>query len=186
MLEAVQDELKMTEPQQADVAAVLDELSAYQRQQMREELRRLRRLPEEQQIAAAGEAYRRVRDLVRQEAYRKFGDALSEQQTRRYRQIVLQRQKGPFVFTWPEVERDLQLTAKQRDEIRKISDRTLKEFQKLGRRMQGTTVGESEKLLEAIDAQRQRSRDDVLKLLTSNQRSRWRALLGKRFDLPRE
>jgi eukaryotic-like serine/threonine-protein kinase len=105
----VQDDLKLSTSQRQRAVQSLGELN----EKWHKAFRDFRKADQEERRA-------RTLGLARAEE-RAIAEILNPEQARRFRQIVLQlEQRGPYGFSDPQVVRALELTAKQREKIRRI------------------------------------------------------------------
>jgi hypothetical protein len=159
---AVQDELKLTEDQSRRVIEALKDIGTGPRRGP---------LP-----ADAKQRFQRILDEVKgHEAA--ITSILSADQVRRLRQIALQA-RGPMAFRQPDVIAALKLTAEQRDQIRAMEG----EFGRLDSHRTGESPpGPPGK---ARQGPPRPQLDQILALLTEEQRQQWRDMTGEPFDGP--
>jgi hypothetical protein len=102
---------------------------------------------------------------------------LSEKQAKRLGEIAL-RQRGAGAFADPKVAEELDLSFEQQGEIRDLLTTAGKQLQKL---FQGGRPPQPETLRRESIRLSKTATDRILKLLTDEQKSKWRAMTGQPF-----
>src|SRR5947199_9704119 len=102
------------------------------------------------------------------QAEKQIQSILNPSQTERLKQLQAQRE-GVNRFSQPDLVRQLELTEQQRERIRSIRE--------VGQPIGPVPFGQT-------DEQRRELLDDVLSVLTDDQKSKWATMLGKEFRFP--
>jgi hypothetical protein len=161
---AVQDDLKLSAEQRQRVREVSGRIGEAWRAAFREF--RTRGLGEEERRAKSLEIARAEEGAV--------AEVLTAAQAVRFRQILLQlRQRGPHGFSDPELVQALKLTAKQREKLRLIHQDA---YQPPAEGRPGK--GPPPKGKKRPGGPWREVNDQVLRVLTAEQRARWRELSG--------
>lgn len=115
---------------------------------------------------------------------------LSEKQSKRLREIILQQQRG-HALQDPKVAQTLDLTKEQQSHLQEIAAAGMKKMQDLGLETMGTLwkggpnpvafQKASEKVSKQMREIWDQTGEEILGILTTEQRSKWRELTGKPF-----
>ena len=164
MSQDVRDELEISEEQLGDLRAMGEEM----RDQMRSMFAGMRDLPPEERR----ERFESMRDQmqdVRAEAEERLGDILLPHQMERLREINVQQQVrrgGLGGALRGELGEELGITEDQREQL-------VTRAQELQQEMQ-----------EKIEKMRKDAQEELMGMLTSDQRSKLESMMGTEFDLP--
>jgi hypothetical protein len=173
---SVQDELKLTDDQKADLQKVGEKRDAA-RQKARDSGDREKGMAIMQ---AANEEIKKEVDKWRE-------TALKPDQNKRLRQIQLQ-QMGVHAFADSDVQKDLKLTDKQKDEAKEIVDSTDKDAREIfqGMREARNDPEKRQGILKKVDAVRKEGMDKMAGQLTDDQKKAWKELTGEKFEIKME
>jgi Spy/CpxP family protein refolding chaperone len=105
-------------------------------------------------------------------------DVLKPEQMKRLKQIQVQ-QEGVRAFANPEVEKDLKLTDKQKDELKTIAE----DLQKQQREIFQNAGGNREEARKKMTDLRKEKMDAALKVLTDEQKKTYKELTGAHFEI---
>jgi hypothetical protein len=174
----VQKELKLNDEQVAKAAKVSQEIV----QKHREDLTRLTgaglgQVADEGQLKKQVELARKVTD----ETVEGMGDSLKPEQVKRFKQIAVQqtvRLAGAGVFLDPEVDKDLKLTDKQKEDLKK----TVEDQQKKHLSALKDAGGNPLDVFKKLGTINKDSVEDVVKTLTDDQKKTWKELTGEPFE----
>jgi vacuolar-type H+-ATPase subunit H len=119
------------------------------------------------------EVSKKVQQLVK-EANKKLAAILTKDQAKRLKQIVLQIQ-GPFVD--PAAAKELKITNEQKEKFKKLQSKAKKEMLKIFESAKGNFKDIMTKQREMA----KKMNETVLKLLTDEQKAKWKAMTGKPF-----
>lgn len=159
---SVQDELKLTDDQKADLAKVQDKI--------REAGKAARDSGDREKGREAREAA--IKDIE------KWQTALKPEQSKRLKQIQLQ-VSGLNAFTEPDVQKELKLTDKQTAEIKDINENLTKDM----RDLRNSGGGDFAKMMEKGRELRKEALDKVTGLLTDDQKKTWTEMVGEKFEM---
>jgi hypothetical protein len=123
----------------------------------------------------------RVLEIMKQvsrEVTEKVRPVLKPEQLRRLRQIELQ-EMGLRAFDDPEVVRTLQLTEAQKQRLHNAAEEAAEQMRKL---FKEGPLGNYVEGLKAMRARRQQGVEHVLAVLTPEQRSAWKQLVGEPYE----
>jgi Spy/CpxP family protein refolding chaperone len=154
---SVQQELKLTDDQIKKAEELLQKqrsgagLRDVPRDQIREKM---------QELAKANQAA--------------LAEILKPEQTKRLREIALQRQ-GPMAIANPQVAEALKLTEDQKEKIRAIQRESFEGLRTGGR------GGNFEEIRAKMAERRKESSEKIQNLLTDEQKAKWKELLGAPF-----
>jgi Spy/CpxP family protein refolding chaperone len=161
---SVQEDLKLTDDQVKKVAEA--------GKQMREKFGELANLEGEERAKKAQE--------LRKESDKTVAGILTKEQTKRLQEIrrqVMFRFMGAVVLSTPEVAKELNLTDDQKKQLRTIQEEAGKELRKI-REDAGDNREEARKKIaehmKGVNAK-------LMKVLTSDQQTRWKEMTGKPF-----
>jgi Spy/CpxP family protein refolding chaperone len=167
----VQKELNLTDDQIEKAKKVSEEVTA----KYKEESDKIRDLPREEQGAKRMELGAKIRE----DELKGLADVLKPEQTKRLKQILLQQTaqfRGPGVFLTPEVEKALNLTDKQKEDLKTMSE-------DLGKQMREAFQGGfNEETRKKIAELRKEAMDNAMKVLDDKQKKEWEELTGKPFE----
>jgi hypothetical protein len=172
---SVQDEVKLTDAQKGDLEKAQEKM----RSSMREAFQSAGGDREKMQEAmkTATEATKKEIDKVK--------ESLKPEQTKRLKQLEIQF-AGLRAFAEADVQKELKLTDKQKDEIKEISESATKDSQELmatarsgGGRPDPAKLQEVGKKVQAVQKEAQ---DKVAGLLTDAQKKTWAEMTGEKFD----
>jgi hypothetical protein len=158
--ESVQAELKLTKEQIGKVAEV--------GKAMREKAENITETDPKERMKKAMEIFTQAEKDV-------FA-MLNPEQAKRMRQIALQQQKLARAIESPEVAKELGLSEEQAKQVRAIRESATKEMSKLSEGAK-SRAELRQKTAEFAKATEER----LLKVLTEEQRTRWREMLGAPF-----
>jgi len=158
--ESVRKELKLSEDQTKKV----EELSETMREKFRDA------------FSLEGEERGKKMQELRAENEKAVAKILKPDQVKRLKQISYQ-QQGGRAFTDPEVAKALQLTDDQKKEIQKINQDTFAQMRELFQPGSPPDEETRKKMTELQTA----AADKIVKLLTNEQKTRWKDLQGERF-----
>jgi Spy/CpxP family protein refolding chaperone len=167
---SVQDELKLTDDQKSDLHKVQEKLTAAG-QKARESGDREKG---QEVMKAAHEETKKDLDKWKEAS-------LKPEQTKRLKQIELQN-GGLRAFADADVQKSLNLTDKQKDEIKDISESTNKDVQEL----RASAQGDRQKFREVrtkVEAIQKEAKEKVSGLLTEDQKKTWKEMVGEPFEV---
>lgn len=165
-LREVQDELMATEEQRKQLQEARRGLDEQGRANMAS-MQNIFELPEEERNERFRTAGQKMEEANRQ-AEKQIQSILNATQTERLKQLQLQRE-GVNRFAQPDVIRQLELTEQQQERIRSIRE--------TGQPFGPVPFGQT-------DEQRRELQNDVLSVLTDEQKSKWATMTGKEFRFP--
>ncbi|HEV3263312.1 MAG TPA: sigma-70 family RNA polymerase sigma factor [Gemmataceae bacterium] len=178
---AVQRELKLSRGQ----LKKLNDAQASQQKNMR---RLLSQAPAS--MLSDPDAFRQKWEALHQDAENVVDDLLTAAQRQRVGEISLQ-QRGGHALSDPKVAEALELTDQQQAKIQAIVTDSAKEMQQLAARAMGGFMEAgpnplrvqkiSQKMLQKLQALHQETGQQLLDLLTTEQKSKWKNLTGKPF-----
>jgi hypothetical protein len=169
---SVQDELKLSDDQKADLQKVQEKQMAAM-QKARESAGGDREKMREAMQAAAEEAGKEID---------KASSSLKPEQTKRLKQIQLQ-VAGLRAFTEADVQKELKLTDKQTAEIKDINENLTKDMRDM---FSGGAGGDRAKMMEKMQELRKEALDKAAGLLTDEQKATWKTMVGEKFELKME
>jgi hypothetical protein len=165
---SVQDELKLTDDQKAALAKVRDK-------QM-EAMQKARDADREKR----GEIFRAAREETKKEVDKWKEAGLKPEQARRLRQIELQNMHFR-AFADADVQKELKMTDKQKDEVKEITEGVNKDVTELRNSAQNPR-----ELFPKIQALQKEATEKVAGLLTEDQKKTWKELVGEPFEVKME
>jgi hypothetical protein len=157
---SVQEELKLTDEQVKKVAKITEA--------MKEKAADLTETDPKERMKKAMELF--------QEAEKSVLAVLTPTQAKRMRQIALQQQHLVRAIESPEVAKELQLSEEQTKQVRAIRESSTKEMSKLSE-----DAKNREEVREKTAALTKATEEKLLKVLTEEQRTKWKELLGEPF-----
>ncbi|MFQ5733991.1 MAG: hypothetical protein ACE5KM_18795 [Planctomycetaceae bacterium] len=107
---------------------------------------------------------------------------LNEEQRQRLLQIELQWSSGSWIINRADVAKALELTRDQRRQIRDLSKNMQESIQKLRASRNDDNRRDVQRKINAVLAN---AREAAIKLLTDEQRKKWKKARGETFELPR-
>src|SRR5262249_13881603 len=113
---------------------------------------------------------------IREENEKEIAKILKAEQLKRLKQISYQ-QQGASAFTDASVAKELQLTDSQKKEIQKINEET---FAKIREVLQPGSPPDDETRKKMTEL-RMAAADKIVKLLTNEQKTKWKELQGEPF-----
>ena len=156
---SVQDELKLSGEQ----VTKIKELSDKQRESFRG------------QRGPRDEEARKKREEARQTTEKAVAEILKPDQLKRVKQISLQQQGGRALSN-PEIAAALKLSDEQKDKIKSIQEET-----RTARGQRGQRGQRSEEELKKQQEARKATNEKLMKVLTSEQKTKWMELTGEPF-----
>ena len=169
----VQKEMKLTDEQAEKVQTFAREFGA----KTREEYQGVTELPE-------GERREKMQELGKTRAaalHKGLAEILKPEQHKRFEQIELQA-AGPNAFATPKVVEGLKLTKEQRDSIRQVNEDLRKVMTDAREDFQNDREGAMKQMLEG----RKAASEKVMALLTAEQKSSWKEMVGEPFEVKYE
>jgi Spy/CpxP family protein refolding chaperone len=157
---SVQDELKLTEDQVKKVAEVAEK--------MRAERGKLRDLQGDERTQKAQE--------LAKEASKAIGEILNKDQAKRFKQIGLQVQ-GAAAIANPEIAKELKVMDDQLIKITELQQQARQEMRKIRQ----DAAGDQAEAIKKITEYRKAINEKILKLLTDEQKAKWKEMTGKPF-----
>jgi Spy/CpxP family protein refolding chaperone len=165
---SVQDELKLTDDQKSS----LTKIQTKQREEMKKAFE-----------SGDKEKMREAFQTIQQESNKeiaKVANTLSADQKKRFKQIRVQ-VGGLAAFSDPEIAKDLNLTDKQKEEIKGIDEDTRRDIGEIFKDAQG-----DRERMQAAQQKIQKVRADAtakaLKSLSEEQQTKYKELTGPKFD----
>jgi Spy/CpxP family protein refolding chaperone len=165
---SVQEELKLDKAQEEKLTAAFEKF----REDNKDDFAKLRdrntsREDREAVMKKVGEGSKKI-----------AADVLKPEQMKRLKQIQVQ-QEGVRAFANPEVEKDLKLTDKQKDELKTIAE----DLQKQQREIFQNAGGNREEARKKMTDLRKEKMDAALKVLTDEQKKTYKELTGAHFEI---
>jgi len=191
--EAVQKELTMDKDQADKAAEAVKKVT----DKHADEFAKLRDLPREEQGTKRAE----LTKTVNEETLKAVGEVLKPEQMTRLKQIELQR-AGFMAYTRPEVQTALKLTDEQKEKVKTIADEGNKQVRELfgmgqgggggarpprgqgGAGGAGRGQGRGGPNNEKVTAVRKETTEKIVAVLTDDQKTTWKELTGKPFEVP--
>jgi hypothetical protein len=170
---SVQEELKLTDEQKADLHKVREkQQAAFQKARESGDREKGRAL-----MQAAGEEIKKEVDKWKE-------TALKPDQNKRLRQIQLQ-VMGVRAFADADVQKDLKLTDKQQAEAKEIVDATDKDAREIlqGMRDARGNPDKAQEIRKKAEAVRKEGMDKMASLLNDDQKKAWKELTGEKFEI---
>jgi hypothetical protein len=170
---SVQDELKLTDAQKADLHKVGEKRQAA--------FEKARESGDRQKGMALIQA---ANDEIKKEVDKWREASLKPDQSKRLRQIQLQ-VMGVHAFTDADVQKDLKLTDKQQAEAKEIADSTDKdarEIQQSAREARGNPE-KMQEIRKKVEAVRKEGMDKMASQLTDDQKKSWKEMTGEKFEI---
>ena len=168
MSEEVRAEIELVEEQEAELRAMQEEIRDEMRGRMQEVFAGMRDLSQEERRERM-EDVRAEMELIRADVEERVGSVLMPHQMERLQQLQLQQQLqsgGSGALTRGRLADELGITEQQQEEMR-------------------AKAAEAQATLQAKIAElRREAREEVLSVLTSDQRARLDAMTGEAFDFP--
>jgi hypothetical protein len=156
---AVAEDLKLSADQLQQVSAALQK-----QQRDFQETRDLEPALRDKKMRELGQEIGRVVDHI-----------LTAEQAKRFQQIALQ-QQGARAFADPKVLKELNFTPQQMSKLMAIGGEARKHLQEI---LQGGPGGTTEELREKLVAVDRDARARIMEMLTEEQKSKWRAMVGE-------
>ena len=136
------------------------------------------------------QATRKLKDKARRTKNRELNQklrgviakTLNEEQRQRLLQIELQWSSGSWILQRADVFKILELTKEQRQQVRELSKSMNETVQKLRSSQNDDNRQEVQRKIIAVLA---KAREAALKLLTDEQKKKWKKAKGETFELPR-
>jgi len=176
-LKSVRDELNLTSEQTDELRKKGEELRGKYREQL-----------EKARESGDREEAQKVFQAMSKDANKAVDEVLKPEQAKRFRQIQLQlrlEREGPRALLRPDVERQLNLSDKQKEDIKACAD----ELDKDRKELRSEARGDREKMAEnrkKVQQLTEKARDKAVSELTGEQREKWQQLTGKKFEIPAE
>jgi hypothetical protein len=177
-MKEVQKELNLSDDQVEKAKKVATDVQM----KHRDDFQALRDVPMEERFAKMQELGQKVTD----ETFKELGDTLKPEQTKRLKQLLLQQQAngmfgGPRVFMTPPVEKALNLTDKQKDDLKTMAEDYQKEMREM---FQPGGGGFNEETRKKMDELRKDAMGKALKVLDDKQKKEWEEMVGAPFKFP--
>jgi hypothetical protein len=166
---SVQEELKLTDDQKAALTKV--------QEKQREAMQKARDAGDREK---AREVFRTVFEETKKEVDKWKETGLKPEQAKRLRQIELQNMQFR-AFADADVQKELKMTDKQKDEVKEISEGVTKDITELRNSAQNPR-----ELFPKIQALTKEASEKVAGLLTEDQKKSWKELTGEPFEVKRE
>lgn len=166
----VQEELKLTEEQKTKIREAIDST----REKYGDDFKKAREAKDRE----------KGRELMRhlsEDMHKAVAEFLSPEQRKRLKQIHYQT-AGPTLFTHHNVEKDLSLTEKQKQEIKDLVTTYDQEVRELREGSQGEP-GKQRDTFRKIGQLRRGAAEKARGLLTDAQKRAWKQLVGEPFDV---
>jgi hypothetical protein len=167
---SVQDELKLTDDQKADLTKVQEKQRAAmaKARESRDDRDKAREI-----VTAANEEAGKEIDKWKE-------GGLKPDQSKRLKQIELQ-VGGIRAFTEADVQKELKLNEKQTGEIKDISEGLTKDVRDLFG--SAGTGGDRAKMREKMEGLRKEAMEKVNGILTDEQKAKWKEMVGEKFEI---
>jgi hypothetical protein len=162
----VQTELKLTADQKTKATALTEKLRE-ERQGVFQDLRDAS--PEERQ---------EIMNKMQAEETKRVNEILEPAQQKRLRQVYLQ-QQGEAALAQPAVQEELKLTAEQKTKVGEI----MRAQDEQRREIFQNSQGDREAAMAKMEALRKSTNEKLAGLLTEDQKSQWKAMLGTTLTL---
>jgi hypothetical protein len=173
----VQKELKLTDEQAEKAQKVAKDVA----DKHKDDFAKLQDVPMEERFAKMRELGQQVTD----ETIKDLSDTLKPEQIKRLKQIMLQmRVRSPFgggvsVFLDPEVQKELKLTDKQKDDLKTMAEDARKEAQEIFQNAGGNRQEAGQKLREL----QKEKMENAEALLTADQKKSWKDMQGDPVEI---
>lgn len=173
----VQKELKLTDEQ----AEKAEKIAKDDADKHKDDFAKLQDVPMEERFAKAQE----LQHQVTSETLKDLGDTLKPEQISRLKQIMLQqRMRSPFgggvaVFLDPEVQKELKLTDKQKDDLKTMADDARKEAREIFQNANGNFQEAGQKVREL----QKEKMENAEALLTADQKKAWKDMQGEPVNI---
>jgi Spy/CpxP family protein refolding chaperone len=167
---SVQDELKVTDEQKTKLEALSRKIGETMQEKMRD-------IPQDQRREKFAEIQRELGAMVEKE----LAGVLKEDQVKRFKQIQRQ-DMGPRAFADPEIQKALNLTAEQKEEVQKIVEGSREAIREAAQ----DAAGDFAKMREAMDKVNKETMGKIAAKLTAEQKKTWKELTGEPFQIRRE
>jgi hypothetical protein len=174
MSKGVQKEINLTEQQREKFAQILRDVHAkYQ--------------PDLRQAMTAGDRLKFLKTMretsreSREKVDKAVPDILNAEQTRRLKQIEIQ-VNGVLSFDRPDVQKELKLTSKQKDEIKHIHDGLKKDTATVIQDAASAPLRKSAEAVRKVRDLRINATKKALDTLDDEQKKAWKDLTGDKFD----
>ena len=161
-MQEVRDELGLVEDQMTDLQALGEEM----RDRFRSEMGNMRERMRDPEFR---DEMRARMEEIRGEAEERLAETLTTEQLARLRQINLQQQMqrgGPGALMNPEVSEALGITDTQREQLRERGQKIRSEMEAKMRELRNS------------------AHEQMLEVLTTEQRTKLQEMMGEKFDLP--
>jgi hypothetical protein len=163
---SVQEELKLTDDQKSALAKV--------QEKQQEAMQKARDAGDREK---AREIFRTVREETKKEVDKWKETGLKPEQAKRLRQIELQTMQVR-AFADADVQKELKLTDKQKDEVKEITEGVTKDVTELRNSAQNPR-----ELFPKIQALQKEAKEKVAGLLTEDQKKTWKEMVGDSFEI---
>jgi len=176
-LKSVREELNLTSEQSDQLRKKAEEV----RDKYRDQLQQARTGGDPQEA-------QKVFRAMAEEANKAVHEVLKPEQAKRFRQIQLQlrlQMAGPYALLDRDVERQLNLSDKQKEDLKECADELNKDRQELFRDARGNPE-QMPAAFKKAQQLTQKARDKAVSELTGEQREKWQQLTGKKFQIPPE
>lgn len=167
---SVQDELKLSDEQKSELKKIQDK-----RDEAFQKARAAGDRDKSQEIMRT--AFKEVQDEAN-----KVKDSLKDEQKKRLRQVQLQTM-GMYAFVNLEVQKKLNLSDKQKEEIKSLTEKIQQQEREL---FEGIDFSNQEKRDAAMKKMRdlqKEARDKAVNILTDEQKKSWKEMTGAPFEL---
>ncbi len=178
MMAEVQKELSITDEQKEKVTKALEGLRP---QQGQGGFGNFREMTEEQRTKAM-EEFRKQAEERSKKVEAALKEVLTADQQKRLAELRVQRE-GVAGLSRGEIAEKLELTDEQKGKLRELADAARPNFGQGGRPAGGEAV-DREKLMAEMTARREKLTADSLAVLTAEQKTKYEAMQGKKFEFP--
>lgn len=175
----VQKELKLSEGDAARLVAAIDELRP-RPGQARGGFADFQNLSDEERQKRM-EEFRKQMEESAKKIEEKIKSSLTEAQWKRLNELRLQRE-GVMSFDRAEIAEKLNFTPEQKDKLKELMAELRPQFGPGRGRREG---GGGPPNFEEMRARREKATADIMALLTPEQKSKWEAMQGEKFEFPR-
>ncbi len=172
MNKGVQEELKITEEQREKIGEKAKGMAG----KFQEVFGKLKDVPEADRPEKMQKLMKEVNDTIMKEV----GEALKPEQLKRFTQIQRQQSVAATLTTDEEAGKALDVTAEQKEKAKTIQEESTKEIGQLFRQFNKENPSETQ---EKVAAARKEANDKALKVLTDEQRTKWKDLVGATFEV---
>lgn len=179
MMAEVQKELSITDEQKEKVTKALEGLRP---QPGQAGFGNFREMTEEQRTKAM-EEFRKQADERNKKTEAALKEILTAEQQKRLGELRVQRE-GVAGLSRGEIAEKLELTDEQKGKLRELADAARPNFGQGGGRPAAGEAVDREKLMAEMTARREKLNADSLAVLTADQKAKWEAMQGKKFEFP--